>query len=84
MSRWHGGANVLAFVVPFFAATSACAQVADAPASEHVPPPPATQPMPAMSPQEMDRVMDMHDDPLLAMFKLDQFERAYGDGAAAT
>ena len=40
--------------------------------------------MPAMSPQDMDRVMDMHDDPLLAMFKLDQFERAIGDGADAT
>jgi copper resistance protein B len=51
---------------------------------EHVAPPPAAQPMPPMSMQEMDRVMDMHDDPLLAMFKLDQFERAHGDDAYST
>ena len=50
----------------------------------HVAPPPAAQPMAPMSMQEMDRVMDMHDDPLLAMFKLDQFERARGDDAYAT
>jgi len=50
----------------------------------HVAPPPAAQPMPPMSMQEMDRVMDMHDDPLLAMFKLDQFERAHGDDTYAT
>ncbi len=56
----------------------------DAPESGHVPPEPASQPMPPMSAAEMERVMDMHDDPLLAMFKLDQFERAWGDGASAT
>jgi len=50
----------------------------------HVAPPPAAQPMPPMSMQEMDRVMDMHDDPLLAMFKLDQFERAHADDAYST
>ncbi len=50
----------------------------------HVAPPPAAQPMPPMSAAEMDRVMDMHDDPLLAMFKLDQFERAHGDDAYST
>ena len=50
----------------------------------HVAPPPAAQPMPPMSTAEMDRVMDMHDDPLLAMFKLDRFERAHGDDAYAT
>ena len=50
----------------------------------HVAPPPAAQPMPPMSMQEMDRVMDMHDDPLLAMFKLDQFERAHADDTYAT
>jgi len=32
----------------------------------------------------MDRVMDMRDDPLLTMFKLDQLERAHGDDASAT
>jgi copper resistance protein B len=37
-----------------------------------------------MSPAEMDRVMDMHDDPLLAMFKLDQLEHAFGEGPDAT
>ena len=50
----------------------------------HVAPPQAAQPMAPMSMQEMDRAMDMHDDPLLAMFKLDQFERARGDDAYAT
>ena len=60
-----------------------CAQAAEEDLG-HVAPPPATQPMPPMSTQEMDRVMDMHDDPLLAMFKLDQFERARGDEAYAT
>ena len=38
----------------------------------HVAPPPPSQPMPPMSEQEMDRVMDMHDDPLLGMVKLGQ------------
>jgi copper resistance protein B len=51
---------------------------------EHVAPPPPAQPMPPMSEQEMGRVMDMHDDPLLGMFKLDQFEHAQGGGASAT
>ena len=72
----------------------ACAAIAlacswSAPAQEaaesgHVPPPPPSQPMPSMSEQEMDRVMDMHDDPLLAMFKLDQFERGHGDDTWST
>ena len=60
------------------------AQQADADDSGHVPPPPPRQPMPPMSDEEMGRVMDMHDDPLLGMFKLDQFEYAQGDGASAT
>jgi len=60
-----------------------CAQTAQEDPG-HVAPPPAAQPMAPMSMQEMDRVMDMHDDPLLAMFKLDQFERARGDDAYAT
>jgi copper resistance protein B len=51
-------------------------------AGDHVPPPPPAQPIHEMADAEMNRVMDMHDDPLLAMFKLDQFERAFGDGAA--
>ena len=65
------------------ATTAACAQ-SDQEDPGHVAPPPAAQPMPPMSMQEMDRVMDMHDDPLLAMFKLDQFERAHGDDAYST
>jgi copper resistance protein B len=52
-----------------------------APTNDHVAPPPPSQPMPAMSEQEMGRVMDMHDDPLLAMLKVDQFERAKGHDA---
>jgi copper resistance protein B len=46
--------------------------------------PPASTPMAPMSAPEMDRVMDMRDDPLLAMFKLDQFERAHGDDGYAS
>ena len=60
-----------------------CAQTAQEDPG-HIAPPPAAQPMPPMSMQEMDRVMDMHDDALLAMFKLDQFERAHGDDTYAT
>jgi len=60
-----------------------CAQATQEDAG-HVAPPPAAQPMAPMSMQEMDRVMDMHDDPLLAMFKLDQLERAHGYQAYAT
>ena len=40
--------------------------------------------MPAMSDAEMDRVMGMHEDPLLAMVKLDQLERGSGDGVRST
>ena len=50
--------------------------------SGHVPPPPPAVPMPAMSDDAMAQVMDMHDDPLLAMLKADQLERAFGDRAA--
>ena len=53
-------------------------------ANDHVAPAPAAQPMPAMSDEQMERVMDMHDDPLLAMVKVDQFERAHGDDRFAT
>lgn len=83
MSRRRGGACVVTLAL-LFAPPSLDAQDADAPASDHVPPAAASQPMPPMTPQEMDRVMDMHDDPLLAMFKLDQLEHAYGDGDGAT
>jgi len=52
--------------------------------NDHVSPPAASQPMPAMSDAQMERVMDMHDDPLLAMVKIDQLERAHGDNGFAT
>jgi copper resistance protein B len=78
----HALSLVLALSV-LTAPAAPCAQTAQAD-PEHVAPPPAAQPMPPMSMQDMDRVMDMHDDPLLAMFKLDQFERAHGDDAYST
>ncbi len=74
--------RMLAFSM-LVAPAALCAQATQEDAG-HIAPPPAAQPMPPMSMQEMDRVMDMHDDPLLAMFKLDQFERAHGDDAYAT
>ena len=52
--------------------------------SGHVPPAPPAQPMPPMSDADMASVMDMHDDPLLAMLKVDQLERAFGDRGDAT
>ena len=79
-SLWPGLMLALSALV---APVAARAQTADADPG-HIAPPPATQPMPPMSMQEMDRIMDMHDDPLLAMIKLDQFERAHGDDAYAT
>ena len=60
------------------------AQQDNATVDGHVAPPPPAQAMPPMSEQEMGSVMDMHDDPLLGMFKLDQFEHAQGGGASAT
>jgi copper resistance protein B len=69
-------------VAAFGITAPASAQQADT--VDHVPPAPPAQPMPPMSEEAMDRVMDMHDDPLLGMFKLDQFERAHGDDASAT
>ena len=57
------------------------AEPADADVAVHVAPPPPAQPMPAMSDADMERVMDMHDDPLLVMIKADQLERAFGDHA---
>ena len=62
---------------------AACAQETQADPG-HVAPPAPAQPMGPMSTQDMDRVMDMHDDPLLAMFKLDQFEHAHGDDENST
>jgi copper resistance protein B len=82
-ARRGARALIAAATLAFGICAPAQAQQADA-AGEHVPPPAPAQPMPAMSDQEMDRVMDMHDDPLLAMFKLDQFERARGDDTWAT
>jgi copper resistance protein B len=79
----RAGAIAAVAAAAFCVATSAVEQQADAPA-DHVAPAPPAQPMPPMSDEAMDRIMDMHDDPLLAMFKLDQFERAHGDGAATT
>jgi copper resistance protein B len=77
-------ASCLMLALSMLAAPAAlCAQTAQEDPG-HIAPPPAAQPMPPMSMQEMDRVMDMHDDPLLGMFKLDQFERAHGDDAYAT
>lgn len=59
--------------------TAACAGARAQEVSEHVAPPPPEHPMPPMSAEQMDQVMDMHDDPLLAMLTFDQFERAWGD-----
>jgi copper resistance protein B len=78
----RAGAFAAVVVAAFCIAAPAAAQQVDA--VDHVPPAPPAQPMPPMSEEAMDRVMDMHDDPLLAMFKLDQFEHAHGDDASAT
>ena len=75
-------APVAVVVAAFCIAVAAAAQQVDA--VDHVPPAPPAQPMPPMSEEAMDRVMDMRDDPLLGMFKLDQFERAHGDETYAT
>ncbi len=50
---------------------------------DHVPPDPPAQPMAEMSEAQMADVMQMHDDALFAMFKLDQFERAVDANAIA-
>jgi copper resistance protein B len=76
--------RVLAMAWGMMFSLQAPAQQDDADLDAHVPPPPPARPMPPMSDQEMGRVMDMHDDPLLGMVKLDQFELAQGDGASAT
>jgi copper resistance protein B len=83
---WRGGAIGRSAGIALALAFSlrALAQQTDTDSGDHVPPAPPAQPMPPMSDREMDRIMDMHDDPLLGMFKLDQFERAQGDGASAT
>jgi copper resistance protein B len=78
----RAGAPATVVVAAFCIAAPAAAQQVDA--IDHEPPAPPAQPMPLMSEEAMDRVMDMHDDPLLGMFKLDQFERAHGDDASAT
>jgi copper resistance protein B len=46
------------------------------PPNTHVPPPPPTTPMHAMSAARMAEVMDMHDDAILGMLKVEQLERA--------
>jgi len=51
-------------------------------ASDHIPPLPPAQSMPDMPAKEMSDAMDMHDDAAFAMFKLDQFEHALGNGYA--
>jgi copper resistance protein B len=76
------GALAAVVVAAFCITAPAGAQQVDT--VDHVPPAPPAQPMPQMSNEAMDRVMDMHDDPLLGMFKVDQFERAHGDDASAT
>jgi copper resistance protein B len=86
LSRAHainGPSPVSSLMLGLFVLAAPAASCAQAAAADpgHIAPPPAAQPMPPMSMQDMDRVMDMHDDPLLAMFKLDQFERAHGDDA---
>jgi copper resistance protein B len=78
----RAGAFAAVVVAAFCIAAPAAAQQVDA--VDHVPPAPPAQPMPPMTEEAMDRGMDMHDDPLLAMFKLDQFEHAHGDDASAT
>jgi copper resistance protein B len=86
MSRALRRARALAAVVAaaaYLIVATAAAQQADMPA-DHVPPAPPAQPMPPMSDEAMGRTMDMRDDPLLGMFKLDQFERAHADDASAT
>ncbi len=78
----RAGAPGVVVVAALCIAAPAAAQQVDA--VDHVPPAPPAQPMPPMSEEAMDRVMDMRDDPLLGMFKLDQFERAHSDDASAT
>ena len=45
------------------------------PANTHVPPPPPQAPMHAMDADSMANVMQMHDDQLFGMFRLDELER---------
>jgi copper resistance protein B len=53
------------------------------PGSSHVPPPPPATTMRAMSAQKMADVMDMHDDAIFGMLKVDELERVKsGDGYA--
>lgn len=75
---------VYVFASAVFALPLAVRAQSDSGDSGHVPPPPPAQPMPPMSDAAMEQVMDMHDDPLLAMLKLDQLERAFGDRGAAS
>jgi copper resistance protein B len=50
----------------------------------HVPPPAPQNIMPDMSPTAMRQVMDMHDDSVLGMFKLDELERTKADDGYGT
>lgn len=53
-------------------------------AQEHVAPDPPQQTMPAMSDAGMKSAMEMDDSACLAMFRLDEFERGFGNDANAT
>lgn len=49
---------------------------------DHIPPAPPSVTVPPMSDQAMADVMQMHDDAMFGMLKVDQFERAKGDDDA--
>lgn len=55
---------------------------ADAP--RHVAPPPPTQPLPDIPHAEMSKAMEMHDDTVLAMLRLDRLEHFGGDAVSGT
>ena len=86
MSAWNFVQikNAALLCLAGFSALSVLAAAQDA-AADHIPPPaPApAQPMPDMSASHMADVMQMHDDAAFGMFKLDQFEHAIGNSAAA-
>lgn len=55
---------------------------ADAP--RHVAPPPPTRPLPEVPHAEMSQAMEMHDDAVLAMLRLDRLEHFDGDDVSGT
>lgn len=73
----------IALVLSLGACAPLAAQQADA-ANDHVPPPPPEHPLQAMSDAEMTDAMEMNDDAMFAMLKLDRFEHADTDQGAAT